>query len=128
MQGQKYPITNLGIKNLTAQLLEDLKSEVKTPAANNKVQFFKNAKVDGRPATGITITHPERRKEHGFYQARIFIDSELGIPVRIEGYEWPAKTGGKPPLSEEYTYRNLKVNKGLSDFDFSPQNPKYAFE
>ena len=42
-------------------------------------------------------------------------------------YDWPREAGGQPELIEEYTYRDLKLNIGLTDEDFSTQNPDYHF-
>ena len=49
-------------------------------------------------------------------------DDELQIPIRYESYDWPQKEGGQPVLLEEYTYTDLKVNVGLTDKDFDPDN------
>ena len=58
--------------------------------------------------------------------ARIVIDTECDVPVHYEAYEWPAK-GQKPFLSETYSYYDLKLDIGLTDRDFDPDNPEYAF-
>ena len=44
-----------------------------------------------------------------------------------ELYGWPTQAGGQPPLVEEYTYRDVRVNVGLTDADFDPENPNYNF-
>ena len=58
-----------------------------------------------------------------------FIDTGLMIdpPVRYAAYGWPAVPGGEPQLLEEYTYFNITLNVGLTDEDFSPDNPNYNF-
>jgi hypothetical protein len=37
---------------------------------------------------------------------------------------WPTRPGEEPPLEEEYTYTNLKLNNGYNDQTFSEQNPE----
>ena len=86
-----------------------------------EVQFYKGAKVDGRVCTCIQVRHPENKPPFEFYQARVFVDDELNVPVRYAAWDWPATPGGQPVLLEEYTYLNLKVNQGFTDADFNHQ-------
>ena len=71
--------------------------------------------------------HPVKRRDFLFHIARIFVDKELMVPLRYEAYDWPAKPGEPPPLLESYTYARLKLNPGLTDADFDPNNPQYNF-
>jgi hypothetical protein len=128
MQGQRYPITEVGIRNLTRRLIEVGEQDAKYGECD--VQYFHNAKVDGRQCTCIQVTHPVPRKNFLFHLARIFIDDELQLPIRYEAYTWPKEPGkqvGEDELLEEYTYTNLKLNNGFTDADFDPNNPKYRF-
>ena len=34
---------------------------------------------------------------------------------------------GEPVLEEEYTYTDVRVNVGLTDLEFDPDNPEYDF-
>ena len=63
----------------------------------------------------------------GYHIAHIYIDDEIGVPIRYSSWGWPKTAGGKPILLEEYTYVNIKVNVGLKDKDFDHNNPEYAF-
>ena len=47
--------------------------------------------------------------------------------MRYVAYHWPAAEKAAPPVMEEYTYVNVKVNVGLTDKDFDPENPEYKF-
>ena len=86
-----------------------------------------DALVGDRPCTMVESTHPTRSPEFLFHSVKVFIDRELGLPIRFEAYDWPAKAGVAPELVEEYTYRDLRLNVGLSDADFDPANPAYSF-
>ena len=55
------------------------------------------------------------------------MDDELQLPIRYASYDWPAAPGQEPPLLEEYTYLNMKVNVGLTDADFDRGNKDYGF-
>ena len=98
-----------------------------TPSAKCEVKFYKNTKVDGRTCTMIEVLHPEPRDHFDFYRAQIFIDDELNVPIRYAAWSWPEKPGGEPVLLEEYTYVKIKLNVGLTDEDFDPENPDYDF-
>jgi len=125
MRGNRYPISEVGIKTLVERLVEVATLDLKYGEC--EVQFFEGAKINGRVCTCIQVTHPVPRREFRFHLARIFIDKELMVPVRYEAYNWPSNPGGKPELIEEYTYLNMKTNVGLTDADFSKDNPKYNF-
>lgn len=125
MLGQRYPITQIGIENLIVQLIE--KGERDRKHDECEVRFVQKAKVDGRECTMIEVVHPAPRPHFDFYRARIFIDDELQVPIRYAAWTWPEDEGGVPVLEEEYTYTQLRVNVGLTDRDFDPDNPEYNF-
>jgi hypothetical protein len=125
MRGQRYPITEIGIDNLVRKLVEVAESDMKYGEC--EVKMFKGAKINGRVCTCMEVLHPTRRSNFRFHKAQIFIDDELGIPIRYAAWDWPQKAGGKPPLLEEYTYLNMKVNVGLTDADFDKKNNGYNF-
>ena len=62
-----------------------------------------------------------------FHRARIFFDRELGFPVRYEAYGWPTSPGQEPPLNEEFTFTDVRLDVGLADRDFNITNPAYSF-
>ena len=129
MRGNRYPVTEIGFRTLIVRLIEVAKAERKLGRPEEcTVQFFRNAKVNGRNCTRIDVEHPVKRKGYRFHIARIFIDDELRIPIRYEAYDWPKRSGGSPQLLEEYTYLKVKLNVGLTDFDFDPKNPHYKFD
>jgi hypothetical protein len=125
MAGNRYPITEVGMMNLTRRLIEVGESDRKFGECD--VQQVPNTKINGRSCTLIQVTHPVPRKNFRYHKALIYIDDELNIPVRFEAYDWPKQQGGPPVLLEEYTYVNVKFNTGLSNSDFDPRNPNYKF-
>ena len=125
MFGQRYPITELGIANLVGRLLQV--GEHDEQFGECYVWRNDDAKVGDRPCIAFTVMHPRKRRDFLFHIARIFIDKQLQVPIRYEAYDWPAKPGDPPPLLESYTYTRLKLNPGLTDEDFDPNNPQYNF-
>jgi len=125
MQGNRYPLTEIGLLNLTRRLAEVAKQDMNYGEC--EVKFFPGAKINNRSCTCIQVVHPTPRRNFLFNVARIFVDDELNMPVRYEAYDWPKEKDGAPELLEEYTYLNLKMNNGFTDEDFNIKNPNYAF-
>jgi hypothetical protein len=125
MKDQRYPLTELGILNMTRRLVEV--GEDNKRYGECEVKYYEGAKINGRACTMIEVVHPFPRKNFLFNVARIFVDKELNLPIRYESYDWPRERGGPPELIEEYTYLNLKLNNGFTDADFSIKNPNYKF-
>ncbi len=120
MQGQRYPITEIGIENLVDKLIEratrDRKSDPE--GLTTQVRFIEGAKINGRTCMVIEVVHPEPKPYYDFHIARVFIDDQLQVPVRYAAYTWPLTPGGPPELDEAYTYLDMKMNVGLSESDF----------
>jgi hypothetical protein len=125
MQGNRYAVTEIGVENLAKRLVEVAQHDKQFGEC--EVNFFPNAKVNGRVCTCVQVVHPVPRRNFRFHLARVFIDDELLIPVRYEAYDWPHEQGGQPVLMEEYTYMNVKTNNGFTDADFDPANAAYKF-
>ncbi len=125
LRGNRYPITEIGIKTLTERLIE--KGSRDRRLGDCEVRMVEGAKVKGRFCTMLEVKHKDRRPEYEFYVARVFLDKELNMPIRYEAYDWPSSPGGSPELIEEYTYINLQLNVGLQDEDFNSENPAYNF-
>lgn len=125
MRNQRYPLTELGILNLTKRLVEVGEQDIKYGEC--EVKFYEGAKINGRVCTCIEVIHPVPRRNFLFHLARIFVDKEYNLPIRYESYDWPKEKGGVPELMEEYTYLNLKLNNGFTDADFDIKNPNYHF-
>ncbi len=125
MVGNRYPITELGIETLIQRMIE--KGERDLQHEECAVTIDRNVKIDGHKCTLITITHPQKRNHFEFFQARIYVDDEINLPVGYEGFLWPDSPGGEPVLIERYFYRELLINPGLGDIDFDPENPDYKF-
>ena len=89
--------------------------------------FRKNAKVKDRVCTVLQVTQPTPAPELEFYQAQVFIDDAVNLPIRYIAYDWPRRPEVAPEVIEEYNYLNLKINVGLTDEDFDPYNPNYNF-
>lgn len=126
MRDNRYPITQVGILHLVRLLVQ--RAEQDLAHGEVDVKFFKGSKINGRSCVEIKVVHPVRREYFHYHMARILIDDELRVPIHYEAYDWPTQPGGEPPLTESYSYLNLKLNTGLKDADFDYRNPEYGFE
>ncbi|HUQ71828.1 MAG TPA: DUF1571 domain-containing protein [Planctomycetaceae bacterium] len=125
MDGNKYPVTMIGMKNLLEQIITQWEAE--SQFGESVVQYRPDSKLGGVPCKVIETSHPTPRKQFKFQMTRLFIDEQTGLPIRVEQYAFPQTPEGKPPLIEEYTYTKIRTNIGLTDRDFDVANPNYAF-
>jgi hypothetical protein len=126
MDGNRYPVTEIGFQNLTKRLIEVLENEQKYN--DSVIDIFPDAKVDGRKCTHFRLTHHTRRPDLTYCTAEVSVDDELGIPVYYRAFDWPEKEGDPLRLHEEYFYKGVKLNVGLTDADFAADNPEYHFQ
>lgn len=125
MRGQRYPITEIGLENLLLKLIE--RGGRARQNASVQCEFRKNARVRDRVCTVIQVTQPTRQAGNEFHTAQVFIDDEIGLPIRYAAFDYPRGTEAQGQIIEEYTYLNLRTNVGLTDLDFSRDNPAYKF-
>jgi Protein of unknown function (DUF1571) len=127
------PITEIGLENMTRILIRLLEENIihDPSGTNSHLAFYKNAKVNERICTRISVTHPQPNPALGFSSADVYVDDELHVPIRLEAYAWPIRSGAERQLLFEYTYEDLRINVGLSSADFQssllqPQTPAAA--
>ncbi len=125
MMGNKYPITEIGLARLVEKLIE--KGERDKQLGPCEVLIEDGHVVGDRPCQLIQVKHPQRDDRFEFYTAQIFFDKERMIPLRYAAFLWPETADAAPPLEEEYTYLNVRLNVNLTDTDFDPNNPAYNF-
>ena len=125
MEDCRHPITEAGIGPLLETLAKRWAAEL--DPEGTRLDFRDDILVGTRRCTMIESTHPHRRPEFLHHMARVYIDQELGLPIRFEAFDWPKHAGSEPELTEEYSYSNLKLNVGLHDIDFDISNSAYSF-
>lgn len=123
MRNNRYPITNAGMKNLVTLLVR--LGEQKKLLKEARVKF-NDGGIDGRDCQLIEISNPRPVGDFRLAEAKIWLDREWNVPLGFESWEWP-KEKGEPRLAESYRYLKLEFDQGLTDRDFDPANPDYAF-
>jgi Protein of unknown function (DUF1571) len=127
MIGNRYPITEFGIKRLTERMIDLGSKELGFDECEVAIQSNVSFDDGEQRCTCIEVKHPAARSVYDFHIARVYIDDALQIPVRFESYDWPASANEQALLKEEYTYTDLKVNIGLTEEDFNANHPSYGF-
>lgn len=125
MQDCRHPISEAGIGHLIDTVHAAWTRELS--AEESRVSIHRNAKVGDRPCVMIESIHTRKSPKFLFHKVNLYLDAESRLPIRYEAYDWPATAGGEPPLAEEYTYSQLRLNVGLRDKDFDVANRAYSF-
>jgi hypothetical protein len=125
MEENRHPITEAGIGHLIDTLIKRWSVELNPD--DSKIAIRDDMLVGTRRCSMIETTHPHRRPHLLFHKVRVFIDQDLGLPIRFEAYNWPKLPHSEAELTEEYSYSNLKLNVGLQDIDFDVANTAYSF-
>ncbi len=125
MEENRHPVSEAGIGSLIDTIEERWKLELR--AEETRIIFHANMQVGDRPCVMVATIHAGKDPRYMFHKVKFFVDRELGLPIRFEAFDWPARPGAAPELMEEYTYANLRINVGLKDRDFDPKNSQYAY-
>jgi hypothetical protein len=135
MQGNRYPITEIGFQNLVDQLLE--RGRWIEQEGGSDVAFVESYLVGDREClliqvrpriiAGAQTMGTVQETKIDFSLAEIAIDKARQIPLRYAAYGIPDNPDDSPPLLEEYTYTNVETNVGLEDIDFDPANKSYQY-
>jgi len=126
MQGQRYPISTVGIIRLLEKLIE--RGEVDRDNPNITIEVVKDYQLDDTTAELLQIHCAKPRGgEDDFSLAEVVIDRERMLLLMFRSFGWPETEGEAAPLLESYTYHEIKTNVGLTDQDFNPDNPEYNY-
>lgn len=125
MQGQRFPISEIGLVKLVEKLIERGRQDVGNPEIS--IEITSDHTFDDRPAELIRVLRSNPSGEaDDFSLAEITVDDERQMIVQYRAFGWPVE-GPTRPLLESYGYYDLKTNVGLTDADFDTKNPQYAF-
>ena len=120
MSRSRHPFHDIGIGRVIELITSTF--EKANQAGDLETRDLGSAKEDGRALRVIEgVLRKDPAKKYYCYRAIVTIDEELKLPVRVKVYDWNDK------LIENYRYKNIQINPGLTDQDFSPENPNYSF-
>jgi hypothetical protein len=127
MKDNRHPITDAGLEKLVNRLLYFRQLDIR----DNQGSVTCDRVVDevGKEWYRYITLLPEPDGLRPFHRVDVYLCPEIGLPLRIRNYEWPASDSpsNEPVLVETYAYDDLNLDAGLSSADFDPHNPEYAF-
>lgn len=126
MDGNRYSLLSAGPLKMVEKVVGLYQREM--TGGESDVQIFAGAKVDAHVCTCVQVSHRTPAPNFPFQMTRIFYDEQSNLPIRWEAYDWPRNPGEQQRLAEEYTFRNLQPNAGLTEVDFDVNNPKYGYK
>jgi len=125
MEDNRHPITDAGIGALIDTVARRWAAELSSE--ESVIVFDSDMTIGPRHCLLVESIHSRHQPDFQFYKVRLFIDSELNLPIRFEGYDWPKEPGAPADLAEEYSYIDLELNVGLGHIDFDACNRQYSF-
>ena len=125
MVGNRYPITEMGIERLLQKMIVRVHQD--RQYKNCEVQLEPDVALGMSRGVRVVITHPKRSANHDFFRAEVELDTRLFSYFRYAAYDWPPEAEQEAPLLEEYIYQDVKLNPGLEDRAFDPDNPEYNY-
>ncbi len=122
----RHPVTEAGLANLIKQLLRFRKLDLGNSDAGTILDW--QVEPDGSRLPKSIHSHARRDGVRPFCKVEIIYDPKTWLPIRIDGYDWPAEGDpGGPKLAERYRYEDLHLDVEFEDLDFDPANPEYQF-
>lgn len=125
MSDNRHPVSEAGINKLVSRVYDSWNNHLQP---EHDITIERGHSFGNRSTTLVQTLHERHSPHFQYNKVQIYFDDELGLPVRFVGYDWPKRDGDSPLLVEDYQFRNLKVNIGLTNIDFDPANPAYAYK
>ena len=120
LRESRHPITDVGI----GRLIELIAANARRALGRNELAVADAGVVEarGRREHRLELTLPrDPAKGYYCYRAIVAIDLEWNLPVAARIFDWSDR------MVEDYRYREVQLNPGLSPLDFDPANPEYRF-
>jgi hypothetical protein len=125
MSDNRHPVSEAGLNKLVTRVYESWHHHLQP---EHDITIEHGLTLSNRSATLVQTKHDTRSPQFQYHMVQIFFDDELGLPVRFVGFDWPAAPNQPPQMLEDYQFVNLRVNTGLTNLDFDPANPAYAYK
>ncbi len=120
MARSRHPFDEIGIGRVIDLIVSNL--EKANRAGDLEIRDLGATREEGRGMRVIEGILPKDPSQNYYcYRAILTIDEDWKLPVAVKVYDWNDK------LVEHYRYSNIQINPGLTDRDFSTENPEYNF-
>ncbi len=120
----RHTIKEAGLKNLVHRFITSWEAEQKTSDTTMKyvdvtLEMTASKQHYSVPTRCVESIHTEASKgKYAFYRVKLYFNKADGLPVRMEGYDWPTQSYPEGRLLERYTYIDVKPEPAPGDGDF----------
>jgi hypothetical protein len=123
----RHPVTEAGLLHLARRLLHYRKLDMGDSDAITILDRISGP--DGQPRLRSRHIHTANNGARPFCKVEVLYDPQTWIPTQITSFDWPTpEHPGEPELAERYAYDAIHFDAALTNADFDPANPAYAFQ
>jgi hypothetical protein len=111
----RHTLVEAGLLNLMNRFVKSWDEESKAGETSTKYSDVElSGQVSGKKYTHacrcVETDHPlSTKSKYAFHRVKIYFDKTNGLPVRMEGYDWPSNGEKEGRLLERYTYFDVKA-------------------
>ncbi len=87
MHGNRYPITEFGIRRLIERML--MFGEKEKSLNGGKLLVRPHVELEGTACTLVEVLHDSPDDGSDYHIARVLIDEALQLPIHFSSYTWP---------------------------------------
>ncbi len=122
MRGNRHPITQVGLGETINLIVRDARFSEHRPSDDVRYTDLGEFMIYGARSRCIeAITPSMLMSPYYAAKAKICFNTKTMMPTRVTIWD------EQDHLLEDYGYANVQLNVGLTDADFSPDNPDYNF-
>ena len=122
MKGNRHPIHDLGFGSAIDHIVRGARLSERRPQDGVVYVDHGESTVYGVRAHCIEAVAPIKKfSPYYSHRAKICIDQKTRMPARITIWD------DEDNLLEDYGFENVRLNVGLTDADFDPNNSEYNF-
>ncbi|HUG20508.1 MAG TPA: DUF1571 domain-containing protein [Planctomycetaceae bacterium] len=134
MKESRYPITTLGIKQMTEEIIRFRQRDLANTAGLT-CRMLDDQRFNKRPCYCFIMEYHQPQNDNPHRKSLIYVDKELNMPSCIKNYSWAPdgqeKLEGKEldeaTLVEFYSISNLQLEEQIADTEFDKSNTNYSF-
>lgn len=122
MRGNRHPITQLGFGEVIKLMVRDARlSEARPQDGVRYVDHGESTVYGARSRCIEAVTPPRKYSIYYATRAKICFNVKTQMPTRITVWD------EEDLMIEDYGFEDVRLNVGLADADFDPDNPAYNF-
>lgn len=122
MRGNRHPITQLGFGEVIKLMVRDARLSAVRPQDGVQYVDHGESTVHGARSRCIEAITPVRNYSPYYAtRAKICFNVQTKMPTQVSVWD------SEDQLLEQYGFEDVRLNVGLGDADFDPENPDYNF-